>query len=289
VLNKSFRVMIATTTAACLLASGCGTTRPSPEPDDPCDQYRRPLIKVQEDAAKTWVSGTVVVSFVAALAGAACLASGGSKAVCAAVVAGFLATGVAVVYWKEKREEAKNREELQAVLDGEAGDARTRFNPAKVALQQLTACRTQQIGDLDRRLRALGQQAEDRLQNIVAIKADLDHVMGHVSQDQALINEILGRADQRATEIAETKARSLGVTLDEYEKRAMLGANKEPPAQLRREVKRVKTDNEDSQKALNEQAIALREELDILSGGPVSAWLGGKIEARLLRAIRAGA
>lgn len=178
--------------------------------NDPCGGYRETLITADEDADNTFAVGTAVSAGVGLAAGIACALLTGNTSMCAGIGAGTALIGTGISYWQSQREKASNRAELQAAIDGEARATAEKVTPIAGAVNGLNQCRMNQIAQLQQRVAA---RQIDRS----AATGDLATIDASIATDQKLIDHLLGKIDNRATQLAQDKAKALGVSFAGYE------------------------------------------------------------------------
>jgi hypothetical protein len=221
--------LVASTSIICLLTSGCASMESYRDAGDPCGGYRETLITANEDAENTFAVGAAVSAGVGLAAGIVCTVLTGNTKTCAGIGAGTAAAGTAISFWRLQRQKASNQAEIQAAIDGEARATGEKLTPIGAAVSGLNQCRMGQIAQLQQRV------AARQIDRPVATR-DLAVIDASIAKDQKLIDELLGKIDNRATQLAQDKAKALGVSFTSYEERLPTPQSSAAPRATKRQA-----------------------------------------------------
>jgi uncharacterized protein YgiM (DUF1202 family) len=192
-----------------LVLSGCGTVANlNPfnsletkygNQSDACYYARKPLIDSGNVFAQSMITGAAVGGATGAVAGALIAKDKVEGAVVGGVVGA--AAGAAAGYLHAKQEQAKTRAELIASIDTDAARDNRQLVTGSNAIAMLTRCRQDQIAVVERNYRSKAISASEARQQLQGIQSA-------VHDDNALISDVLGEADNRSNTYIQARADS---------------------------------------------------------------------------------
>lgn len=170
---------------------------------DSCEAYREPIYKSQDEFNQQIVESAVIGTLIGVTAG---LLLGGNNRGTAALIGGAagLAAGLGAGYLQAKSSQAKSREELISSINADITRDNGRLDTLGSSLRQLNDCRDQQLNTL------LADLQAGRLDKPAA-RTRLAAVRAAIKNDNALIQEIFGKVDERGTAYVEASAQSRDV------------------------------------------------------------------------------
>ena len=194
---------------AALALTGCGNKLESygssPVNNDTCVTYRQPLIDTEkqynDELAQDVAIGAVGGAVIGAIAG-------GGRGAAIGAAAGAL-TGAAASYYRNQQKKARNQAELQSLIDSDATNGNQAMGRLGNAVRNLSACRNRQVADT----RA---QYQNKQITRDQAKAQLNSINLAVGQDRQLIQEVLGKADERVNQLVQARAASNDQSEDAY-------------------------------------------------------------------------
>ena len=175
---------------------------------DVCEAKREPIYTLQDEfAEKVWQTALIGGLFGAGLG----LILGGD--VEGAILGGIVgaASGAAAGYLRAKASQVETREDLVASIDSDINADSERLQGLNVALRNLNDCRESQLD-------ALKADIEGGRIDKADAGIRLEEIRTAMSNDNAIINEVLGEADERQVIYVEAQA-----TAQEVEQEAVLG------------------------------------------------------------------
>ncbi len=181
---------------AAVALAGCNTTggltsrfgTGSTPISNACAAERKPLIDTDQAFNETLLTGAVVGAVGGALLG---VMVGDGRAVGALAGAAIgAAAGAGIGYLEAKKKEAKDTKEILALVDKDTLADQKTFGAAAKSISALQNCRVRQIEDLDR---AVSTRQIDK----EAARLRLKEIADAVEQDNALVNAVLQKSDER--------------------------------------------------------------------------------------------
>jgi hypothetical protein len=187
--------MAATVSLGCAVAlSAC--TSGYIDSSDPCNANRKPFVDAKTDFA-SWTIGGSVVGLIVGV-GAGLLVGGKAKHALIAGSAGAL-IGAGAGYLVAKQRQASNRAELLTLIDGDADSDGRRIDRLTLLVEDLGNCRIRQSKGIEQRAR---QGQIDRGE----AKAQLAEVDELILQDDEVISDVLGKAEDRLAAYIDAKS-----------------------------------------------------------------------------------
>lgn len=195
--------------ATTLALTGCGNKLESygssPVSNDTCVTYRQPLIDTEKQYNDELAQDVAIGAVGGALIGAI---AGGGRGAAIGAAAGAL-TGAAAAYYRNQQQKARNQAELQSLIDKDAATGQQYMGRLGSAVRNLSACRNRQVAD------ARAQYQNKQITRDQA-KAQLNAIGLAVGQDRQLIQEVLGKADERVNQLVQARAASNDQSEDAY-------------------------------------------------------------------------
>ena len=222
-MQRPMRSLTAALLCTSVAVSGCSTTGGSPlsaisgsaqynDAGDPCNQFREPLRASKDYFAQTIIESAAIGAVTGAATGLLVgILSGGDKSDLlkrTAIGAGVgAAGGIAAGYLKAKRQEVADQQALEAAIRGDAGADSSRLQTFATAMDSMHFCRVRQMETL--RAQALAGEIDK-----TTLDRRLDFVEAQIRQDDALIEDVLGKAFERNKIYAVAFAETTGTTED---------------------------------------------------------------------------
>lgn len=163
---------------------------------DPCNANRKPFVDAKTDFA-SWTIGGSVVGLIVGV-GAGLLVGGKAKHALIAGSAGAL-IGAGAGYLAAKQRQASNRAELLTLIDGDADSDGRRIDRLTLLVEDLGNCRIRQSKGIEQRAR---QGQIDRGE----AKAQWAEVDELILQDDEVISDVLGKAEDRLAAYIDAKS-----------------------------------------------------------------------------------
>ena len=160
-------------------------------PNDACVAERKPLIDTESAFENTVLTGALIGAIGGAALGV--MVGNGRAAGALAGAAIGAAAGGGLGYLEGKRQQAATSGEILALVNKDTRADQTSLSAAARAIPALQKCRLRQIEDLNR---ALSAKQIDR----DAARARLKEITDAVEQDNALINSVLEKSDERTNQ-----------------------------------------------------------------------------------------
>jgi uncharacterized protein YraI len=199
------RVSVMLGIAGAMVLTGCAPTQPSQTAyetvGDECSVFRKPLMETSEDLSKWQFQGALAGAATGALIGG--LVGGDMKSALLGGLGGALVGGT-LGYLEGRRKEAASKEELLRAIDGDAGADSARLRQFTAAIDRLGACRQRQLNAVKLQYVEGEIPAGQAYGRMSEIRAAIDG-------DNQLIEEVMGRTDERYGVYVDAKAEVLGV------------------------------------------------------------------------------
>ncbi len=163
-----------------------------------CSQHREPLVESQEYFARNLVAGGIGGAVIGGIAGAL-LSKNRAKGALIGAGVGALA-GVAGAYLKSKADQAKDKKELRAAINTDAGKDNFQLNKFSDALNRLNGCRADQLARLKADFKAGRVKEPEARKRLADIRAAM-------AKDADLVGEVLDDAEERNHVYADSAAK----------------------------------------------------------------------------------
>jgi outer membrane lipoprotein SlyB len=169
---------------------------------DVCYVDRQPLIETESRFSESMIAGGIGGAALGAGLGA--LLSGGSgRGAAWGALAGGL-SGLVGGYLYAKQQQAQTREQLLASIDADAGRDYHHIVQTNSALDRLVACRQMQMNQV-------AAQYRSRAITPLQAKAEFEQIAARMANDDALISEVVGKSNERASTYVSARAKVLGI------------------------------------------------------------------------------
>jgi hypothetical protein len=228
----------------CVTMTG-GSLKAYDDVTDPCNTLRQPLIATQTDMQKSVVTGVALGAI--AGGGLAAILGGDSRQIVAGAGLGALSGGAAA-YLTAKQKEARNREELIAAINNDAGADHQLLYAFKRNIGRLGSCRTRQIEQVRNQIKS-GEIS--RSQGL----AKANEIQTSIDEDNQIIEQVIGKADERYSTYVDAKAEVMGVEPERVAKRS---PRRDPVRTLGNDVQAAKVAQKSSNAQTDRELAALK-------------------------------